>query len=144
MSAVKKTKGPPPDVVISSYDKARLLELLGKDPNAAGAASAADLRAEVERGSEVRPEDVPPDVVTMNTRVRVRDAGSGAVHTFTIVFPSDANPAKGKVSILDALAVALIGCRVGEVVTLSEGGVERQFAIEEILYQPEAAGDYHL
>jgi regulator of nucleoside diphosphate kinase len=141
---MKKRKGGPTGLVISSYDKLRLLELLGRDADAAGSPSAEDLRAEVERGAEVRPEDVPPDVVTMNTRVRVRDLDTGAVGSYTIVFPSDANPAKGMISIVDALAVALIGCRVGDVVGVSGGRSRQRFAIEEILYQPEAAGDYHL
>jgi regulator of nucleoside diphosphate kinase len=141
---MKKPKSGQTDLVISSYDKQRLLELLGRDADVAASASAAELRAEVERGAEVRPEDVPPDVVTMNTRVRVREVDTGAVRSYTIVFPSDANPPKGMLSIVDALAVALIGCRVGDVVTLHRGRRKQRLAIEEILYQPEAAGDYHL
>lgn len=142
-----KKRGPKerrPDLVISSFDKIRLLELLGRDPDVAGAATAADLRGEVERGAEVRPEDVPPDVVTMNSRVRLRDLRNGGEHTYTIVFPADADPEHGRLSILDKLAVELIGCRAGDVITVGSGRNARRFAIEEILYQPEAAGDFHL
>ncbi len=144
MKTRKGPRGRRPDLVISSYDKLRLLDLLGRDPGAAAAATAADLKGEVERGAEVRPEDVPPDVVTMNSRVRLRDEASGGEHTYTIVFPADADPERGRLSILDKLAVELIGCRAGDVVTVGRGRSARRFAIEEILYQPEAAGDFHL
>lgn len=144
MKPRKGPRGRRPDLVISSYDKLRLLDLLGRDRDLAKAETAADLRGEVERGAVVRPEDVPPDVVTMNSRVRLRDVATGAEHTYTIVFPANADPVHGKLSILDKLAVELIGCRAGDVVTVGRGRTARRFAIEEILYQPEAAGDFHL
>jgi regulator of nucleoside diphosphate kinase len=42
------------------------------------------------------------------------------------------------------VATALLGYRVGDVVTWTVPGGERSLRIDEILYQPEAAGDYHL
>jgi regulator of nucleoside diphosphate kinase len=103
-----------------------------------------DLAREIERGTEVRPQEIPPDVVTMNSTVRVTDIDSGSTYTYTIVFPSDADYEKGKISILAPLGTALLGFRVGDTVDWNMPRGVRRLRIDEILYQPEAAGDFHL
>jgi regulator of nucleoside diphosphate kinase len=60
------------------------------------------------------------------------------------VFPADANYEEGKISILAPLGTALLGYRVGDVVYWHVPRGVRQLRIDEILYQPEAAGHYHL
>jgi regulator of nucleoside diphosphate kinase len=62
----------------------------------------------------------------------------------TIVLPWEADPQSGCVSVLAPLGTALLGARIGETVTWSTGGTDRRLRIEELLYQPEAAGDFHL
>jgi regulator of nucleoside diphosphate kinase len=144
---MKRSKGPRSknDLVISSFDKERLTLLLKEmDASAASAVEREDLTHEIERGAEVRPEEIPPDVVTMNSTVRLTDLESGSSHVYTIVFPSDADPDKGKISILAPLGTALLGYRVGDVVKWRRPEGDRRLKIEAIVYQPEAAGDYHL
>lgn len=87
---------------------------------------------------------VPEDVVTMNSRVALIDPESGQEHEYSLVFPADANAAEGKISVLAPLGTALLGASRGQTVEWSAGGNLRRLRIEEILYQPEAAGDYHL
>ena len=50
----------------------------------------------------------------------------------------------GKVSVLAPIGTALLGYRAGETVEWEVPGGVRRLKIEQVLYQPEAAGDYHL
>lgn len=79
----------------------------------------------------------------MNSRLRVRDVDSGRDLTLTIVFPSDADLEQGKISIVAPIGTALLGYRVGDTVEWRVPAGVRRLKIEEILYQPEAAGHYH-
>jgi len=103
-----------------------------------------DLQAELDRGRLVTPRAVPPNVVTMNSRVRVRDLDSGQERVVTVVFPEDAEPAAGKVSILDPVGTALLGYQVGDEIRWTGSKSVLRLKIKEMLYQPEAAGDHHL
>ena len=128
----KKSKD---SLVISSFDKERLMRLLR---------SGDDLALEIERGLELQPREIPPDVVTMNSTVRVTDVDAGTTHVYTIVFPADADYEKGRISILAPLGTALLGFRVGDTVDWNVPRGVRRLHIDEIVYQPEAAGDFHL
>ena len=133
------------DLLINIYDKKRILHLLRSgDASSAAREELDDLTCELQRGTEVRPQEVPPDVVTMNSSVRVSDLATSKSDLFTIVFPSDANYEEGKISILAPLGTALLGYRVGDVVNWHVPRGVRQLRIDEIVYQPERAGDYHL
>jgi regulator of nucleoside diphosphate kinase len=136
MAPMKRSRKKSKDsLVISSFDKERLMRLLQ---------SSDDLAREIERGTEVQPREIPPDVVTMNSTVRVTDVDSGTTHVYTIVFPADADYERGRISILAPLGTALLGFRVGDTVDWTVAGGTRRLRIDEIIYQPEAAGDFHL
>ena len=88
--------------------------------------------------------DVGADVVTMNSRVRVRDALSDQRATFTWAYRSDADGLDGSLSVLTPLGSALLGARVGDVVEWRFRYGVRRLEIERVLYQPEASGDFDL
>ncbi len=90
------------------------------------------------------PERIPPDVVTMNSRVVLRDLDSDETMTYTLVFPKDADIGAGAISVLAPVGTAIIGYAVGAVIEWPVPGGIRRIRIEQILYQPEAAGDFHL
>lgn len=92
----------------------------------------------------VAPEDVPPDVVTMRSRLQLKDLQTGEKSTYSIVFPTEADLDAGKISILAPLATALLGHRRGDVVEFQAPSRLRKLSIEEIIYQPESAGEYDL
>ncbi|MGD9791156.1 MAG: nucleoside diphosphate kinase regulator [Phycisphaerales bacterium] len=101
------------------------------------------LTAELARAIVVGQEEIPFDVVTMNSRVRLRDGKR--TWTMTLVFPENADPEEGYISVLAPLGAAILGCRVGQSVRFRvPGGEERSCDILSVLYQPEAAGDLHL
>lgn len=132
-------------LLISSFDKQRLTVLLDAlDRTAEEREELEDLEREIERGAVVRPEEIPADVVTMNSTVRVSDCEDGTASVYTIVFPGNADYERGRISILAPLGIALLGYRVGDTVDWNMPGRTRKLRIDEIVYQPEAAGDYHL
>ena len=131
---------------ITEFDKTRLEELLAvaeqfgghdrKDLNA--------LAGELKRGMVVPSNQVPPDVVTMNSKVSLRDTDSGETMTYRLVFPKDADVDQGAISVLAPVGMAILGYAVGDLVEWPVPSGVRRLSIEKVLYQPEAAGDFHL
>jgi len=97
------------------------------------------LAEELEEAEVVEPEGVPPDVVTMRSRVRVRDMVSGDLATYTLCYPVEADLDAGKLSVLAPIGTALLGYREGDVVEWPVPGGVRVLRIEKLLHQPEAA-----
>ena len=102
------------------------------------------LQTELDRAKVVKPEKVPSDVVTMKSRVCLVDLDTGKEEVYTVVFPEDANAGKGKISVLAPIGTAMLGYEVGDVFEWEVPAGKRRWKIKQILYQPEAAGDYNL
>lgn len=102
----------------------------------------AELEQELMRAEVVSPQEVPGDVITMNSLVRLKDLDTKKELTYTLVFPADADAAQNKISVLAPIGTALIGYRVGDIITWEVPAGRRRLKVEEVLYQPEAAGDY--
>jgi regulator of nucleoside diphosphate kinase len=131
-----------PPLIVSRFDFERLERLLGK----VGSGGNLDLlREELDRAEVVEPGDVPPDVVTMNSRIRVADEATGEQRELKLVFPAFADAEAGAVSVLAPVGSALLGLRVGAVIEwpVPEGRA-RRLRVLGIEYQPEAAGDLEL
>lgn len=131
---------------ITRYDMDRLLELIDglRSTPKAGKIDLDLLEKELNEAILVDPERVPEDVITMNSKVNVTDIESGEKMTYILVFPAEANISKNKLSILAPLGMALLGYRKGDIIEWVVPSGIRKLKVEEILYQPEAAGDYHL
>lgn len=99
-----------------------------------------DLERGLERATVVRSGEVPQNVVTMNSRVRIKDLSNGREATYQIVFPCDADVAKNRISVLAPIGMGLLGYSVGASVECPVPSGMRRFRILEIEYQPEAAG----
>ena len=86
---------------------------------------------------------IPPDVVTMNSRVDITDLASGARQTLTLCYPADAQPARGRISVLSPVGAGLLGLRAGTVARwrTPQGG-DCSARIDAVVFQPEASGDY--
>lgn len=102
------------------------------------------LEQEVARAEIIPSQQAPADLVTMNSKVRLTDLDTGESMVYTLVFPHDADYKEGRISILAPLGTALLGFRAGDVVEWRMPAGTRRLRIDEILYQPEASGHYHL
>jgi regulator of nucleoside diphosphate kinase len=101
-----------------------------------------ELDEELERAEVVKPEEVPADVITMNSSFRLRDLETGEEVVYTLVFPAKADSSSGKISVLAPIGTAVLGYRMGDVVEWQVPAGMKKFKVEAILYQPEAAFDY--
>lgn len=132
-----------PRIIISTFDAARLDTMLAAQPNEPHAGRAA-LEAELARAELVAPELMPPDVVTMNSMVTFRMLDSGKTFSYTLVFPRDMDDSGTRLSVLAPVGSAVLGLAVGDEIDWPRpGGGVLRVRIEEILYQPERAGEFN-
>lgn len=118
------------------------------------ARSARGLLAEIEgeridallESADVVPgENIPGDVVTMNSMVVYRDLDTGLEHEVTLVYPTLADSTQQRLSVTSCVGAALLGMRVGEHIAFAlPNGAQRRMQILAIPFQPEAAGQFHL
>jgi regulator of nucleoside diphosphate kinase len=133
-------------IYITEFDMERLQELIAEARRLDRRQNAHldDLESELSRGKLVAATEVPPDVVTMNSRVRLLDLDSGEERVWTLVFPQEADVSKSRISVLAPIGTAMLGYRVGDTFSWRVPDGIRRLQVKEVLYQPEAAGDYHL
>lgn len=95
------------------------------------------LLEELARAEKKNAPDISPDVVTLNSRVRLKEKGTGDIMEFTLVYPDEADIDSGKLSVLAPLGTAMLGHRVGDVFGWQTPQGKNEAKIEEILFQPE-------
>ena len=122
-----------PTIIINDLDAERI-DILLEQPAYAGLPIADALNAELDRAQMCSPEEMPHDVVTMNSRVKFRNLSDGEM--------TDSNT---QLSVMAPVGAALLGLRVGDSIHWElPGGVATHLEVLELEYQPEAAGDYLL
>lgn len=134
-------------IYISKTDRDRLgnlIELVRDRGDRSNLSYVNKLEDELEFAEVVAPEDIPADVITMRSKVRLKDLDTNEESVYSIVFPTEANADEGKISVLAPLATALLGYKRGATVKFHAPGRVRRLQIMEILYQPESAGHYDL
>ena len=86
---------------------------------------------------------IPPTVVTMYSQVLVEDAADGSRLKLTLCYPDDAEPSAGFISVLSPAGLSLLGLQCGQTATWEVPPAGRRNArVVQILFQPEATGDY--
>lgn len=104
-------------------------------------ASMRDLLDEISQSTVLAPQDIPKDVVTMNSRAVLHIDGEDL--EFDLVYPEAADLARGKLSVLSPIGTAILGYRAGDTVEWDVPSGKAKIKIKKVLYQPEAAGDYN-
>lgn len=129
-------------IYITDADKRRLeplIEALKKSRD-----DLRGLQSELEHARVVAPQEVPPDVITMNSKARLRDLETNEEVVYTLVFPDQANIENGRISVVAPVGTAMLGHRVGDEFEWQVPAGAVRLRVEEVLYQPEAAGHFHL
>ncbi|GAA6130388.1 nucleoside diphosphate kinase regulator [Halopseudomonas sabulinigri] len=131
-----------PAIVMTRLDVQRLEKVL--DNMQAPLDLLEALEDEVLRARVVSHKRIASDVVTMNSTVRFSDEASEREFVLTLVYPEQAGR-PGTISILAPVGIALLGLKVGQSINWQgPQGRPLKLKIMDILYQPEASGDYHL
>jgi regulator of nucleoside diphosphate kinase len=137
-----------PDRTLTELDHVRLQNVLHRDGHTA--AASARIEPSVQAVAEildnaylVSPRQVDADVVTMHSQVLIAHLPERQQRTVTVCYPKDARPADGHVSVLSPLGGALLGLRTGDVARWSTpGGADESAEVLEVIFQPEAHGDW--
>jgi len=130
---------------LTELDHVRIKNLIRRDlRDRLPAALMQQIEAALDASAVVPAREVPPDVVTMYSQVLLLDEASGERTKLALCYPADAEPAAGFISVLSPLGLSLLGLRVGDVAHWRTPAGARAAVVLEILFQPEASGDYSL
>jgi regulator of nucleoside diphosphate kinase len=122
-------------IIVSDFDVQRLRGLLanGTGITALDDAHLEGLRDELERALVMPAGEMPHGVVTMGSKVQVRNLADGRIQTFELVYPRQADASMQRVSVLAPLGTALLGNGEGDIVEWQTPGGTRSFRIERVV-----------
>ena len=129
-------------IFITAEDRKRLEAILMRPTADRDREDVRELVIELQRATVVPAADIPPDVITMNSRARLLDLDQNETLDYTLAYPQDADFSQGRISVIAPIGAALLGYRVGDEIQWAVPGGTRRLRVEEVLYQPEAAGDF--
>jgi regulator of nucleoside diphosphate kinase len=133
-----------PNITISELDVDRLERLLEQVSSKVLPGIEA-LETEIGRAKILAPQKMPKDVVTMNSEVKFKVSGSTDTFDLTLVYPKDLDSSGKKISILAPVGSAMIGLKEGDSIEWPKpGGGIMNVTIDEVVYQPERDGKYHI
>ena len=125
-------------IYITEIDKARLESLIALEQGT----TVVELEHELERAIVVTPQQVACNVVTMNSRALLQlDDEEIEV---ALVYPEDADSNAGRHSVSSDIGAAILGYQEGDTIDWRISDRTRRIEIRKVLYQPEAAGHFHL
>ncbi|WP_076420258.1 nucleoside diphosphate kinase regulator [Colwellia sp. UCD-KL20] len=133
-----------PNITISSIDAERLDRLIDtldekSYPNLD------DLIVELSRANIVLSEQVPANVVTMNSTIVFTVASTEKEFSLTLVYPKDLANKGNNISILAPVGSALLGLSEGDEISWPKpGGGDLLVKVTKVTYQPERSGHFEL
>ncbi|MBX5481475.1 MAG: nucleoside diphosphate kinase regulator [Myxococcaceae bacterium] len=129
----------PNRILVTTENLERLSHLVEKLGNGRYADQVAQLEVELARAEVVPSSELPPDVVTMNSRVLFEVEGTGERRIVTLSWPNEANLDPSRVSVLAPVGIALLGLRPGDVFEYAvPGDHRRRLKVLQVIYQPES------
>ncbi len=133
-----------PNIVITRLDAERLESLLENLSDSAFPGKE-QLLAEILRADVVEPDEIAPDVVTMNSTVRFRIERSAKEFSLKLVYPKDSDGSPEKISVLAPVGTALLGIKEGQTIAWPvPGGSTEEVRVIKVEDQPERTGNYSL
>jgi regulator of nucleoside diphosphate kinase len=130
--------------LISTLDHSRLVSLLTNPLDSSAYCFVDELDEKLAEATLVAPGQIPPDLVTMNSRVLIGIPGATTPREVCLTYPDPVHPEQKSFSVFSPIGSALLGARVGETVNVTTGKEERPVQVIALLYQPESSGDWEL
>ncbi|MDD4290454.1 MAG: nucleoside diphosphate kinase regulator [Patescibacteria group bacterium] len=127
-------------IYITEVDHKKLIDILNKKSHLDDHDEA--LMIELNRATIVKPEDIPDNVITMNSQIVFYDIENKEKLKYWLVFPEDADISQNKISVLSPIGCALLGYKVGDIISVKTPKWEKELRVEKILNQPESLGNY--
>lgn len=132
------------EIYITEIDRARLKKIVNNALNSDNSPELAVkvLEHEINKAVVVNPHQIPQGIVTMNSRALI-DLDNENIEV-SLVYPEYANSSINKLSVLSPIGTAILGYAEGDIIEWEVPSGIAEIHIKEVLYQPEAAGDYHM
>ncbi len=134
--------GKPIHITAFDLDRLRKLILAAQSTEYRKSEYIEKLKMELDRAKIVKPQEIPPTVVTMNSTIELVDLDTNEEETYTLVFPEDADISKGRISILAPIGTAMLGYEIGDIFEWDVPAGKRRLRVGRIIYQPEASGNF--
>lgn len=131
-------------IIISALDYERIKRSIenAKDRKSINSKEAENLLKELSTAKIVKPKEIPKDVITMNSVVKITFVNNNSHIELKLVYPDQADMKKYHLSIFSPIATALLGYKVGDVIDWIVPSGPTSIKIDDITYQPEAAGEF--
>ncbi len=89
---------------------------------------------DISQGHVVRADQIPANVVTTHSRIKLEEIKGDTEVALFLVFPDETNKGFGRVSILTPIGAELFGRRVGDIVESKTATRVRRFIIKSTQY----------
>ncbi|WP_445011766.1 nucleoside diphosphate kinase regulator [Vreelandella stevensii] len=135
--------GQRPPIIINRLDAERLQRLIDQAPEK-DQMVAELLEEELLRGEVLDPQDIPDNVVSMNSQIRFTDLTRGRQMIRTLVYPHALTSVEDGISVMAPIGAALIGLKVGDVIEWPlPNATEVKLRVDAIFWQPEREKQFH-
>jgi regulator of nucleoside diphosphate kinase len=143
IESVKRQAAAPGVIYITELDRRRLRKLISDElKNGADKQALDDLESEINRAKVVEQHHLPRGVVSMNSKALLTLNDDDI--EVSLVYPHASDPARSRLSVLSPIGTAILGYSEGDSIRWDTPDGIAHIRIKKLLYQPEAAGHYHL
>lgn len=124
---------------ITKTDHEKLSELIRDQvrPHTKLAEHLQALKGEIDRAIVVDSKEMDADVITLNSRARLRDLATDEILEYTLVYPENSDIDANRISILAPLGTAMLGYRKGDTFEWKVPAGVNRWMVEEVLPCPE-------
>ncbi len=91
------------------------------------------LAGELARATIIEAGSMPPDVIAMHSQAILVDEETGEEMELTLVFPDEADPIEGKISVLAPIGTAMLGYRTGDMFEWDTPGGMRKIRVVKVI-----------
>lgn len=135
--------GQRPPLLINRLDAERLQRLID-DASEKDQAVADMLENELSRGVVVDPQEIPENVVSMNSQIQFTDLTRNKQMIRTLVYPHALSSTEDGLSVMAPIGASLIGLKEGDIIDWPlPNNSQTLLRIDAVLWQPEREGQFH-
>jgi regulator of nucleoside diphosphate kinase len=130
---------------MTKLDQERLFDLISKSKKnyeTLNNIHILNLEQELKKAVYTNSESISGNVVTMNSIVELIDLDHSEEFTVTLVYPEESDIIDNKISILSPVGTAILGYSINDTIDWTVPDGQIRLLIKNIIYQPEANGDY--
>lgn len=128
--------------VFSKYDSERILTLFENYQmhDESEKQILETFKQQILKSKPVDAKKIKENIVTINSRIVLRNIGTGLSEEYYLVFPDDSDLKNRKLSIFSKIGSQVLGNKVGTVIK-ENSDKEKYYIIEDIIYKPEVPED---